>query len=162
MYFRSMEALDLILLGRQLSKIGETVLRGGHQPDQPTGAGLVLRDVFAHPQSPISQITARTGLPQSYVSETVARLRERGIVESHPDPHDGRRTLVSVAPGHPATVAEAGEASVDDALRAAFGTAISPKRSAALIATLEELARLLKPAELGPIMSRIDQARGEK
>ena len=173
-----MEALDLILLGRRLAKIGESVLRGGAAPEQPTGAGLVLRDVLAHPGSPISQITARTGLPQSYVSATVSRLRERGVVESGPDPQDGRRTLVSVAPGHPAAVARAGEASADDALRAAFaggvgngagagagigtgaGAGADPKRAAALIKVLEELARLLKPAEPGPIMNTIDRARG--
>lgn len=158
-----MEALDLVLLGRRLSKIGETVLRGGESPEQPTAAGLVLRDVFAHPDSAIGQIAARTGLPQSHVSETVAQLRERGVVASRPDPQDGRRTLVSVAPGHPDTVAQAGSASVDEALRTALGSAVGPKRGATLITALEELARLLEPAEPGPIVRQINQARrGEK
>src|SRR5580693_7809367 len=126
-----MNALDLIVLGRQLTKIGEEVLRGsgdpagqdagehGERPVQasgrprqasgrpgqapghprqapflPTGPSLVLRDVFAHPGSSITDITARTGLPQSYVSESVARLRSQGILETSADPADRRRTLV--------------------------------------------------------------------
>ena len=67
-------AFDLIVLGRQLARIGETVMRGQAPPAQPTIAGMVLADVFAHPGSSISEITARTGMPQSHVSETVARL----------------------------------------------------------------------------------------
>src|SRR4029077_6957323 len=95
-----MNALDLIVLGRQLTKIGEEVLRGsgdpagqdagghgqrparasgrpGQAPFLPPGPSLVLGDVFAHPGSSITAITARTGLPQSYVSESVARLRSQ-------------------------------------------------------------------------------------
>src|SRR4029077_5693015 len=98
-----MNALDLIVLGRQLTKIGEEVLRGsgdpagqdagghGERPARATGRPrqapsrltrrtLVVRDVFAHPGSSITDITARTGLPQSYVSESVARLRSQGIL----------------------------------------------------------------------------------
>ena len=75
-----MNALDLIMLGRQLARIGEEVLRGAQAQTMPTGPSLVLRDVFAHPDSSITDITGRTGLPQSYVSESVARLRDLGIV----------------------------------------------------------------------------------
>ena len=75
-------AFDLIVLGRQLTRIGETVMRGQAPPSQPTLAGMVLADVFAHPQSSISEITARVGMPQSHVSETVARMREQGTVET--------------------------------------------------------------------------------
>ena len=82
-----MNALDLIVLGRQLTKIGEEVLRGsgdaagqdagGHgerparasgrprqTPFLPTGPSLVLRDVFADPGSFITDTTPRTWLPQ--------------------------------------------------------------------------------------------------
>ena len=97
-----MNALDLIMLGRQLTKIGEEVLRGSKAQAMPTGPSLVLRDVFAHPDSSITEVTARTGLPQSYVSDSVARLRDQGIVETSADPADGRRTLVRVTAQHPA------------------------------------------------------------
>ena len=112
------------MLGRQLTKIGEGVLRGATAspaPFLPAGPSLVLRDVFAHPDSSITDVTARTGLPQSYVSESVARLREQGIVETAADPADGRRTLVRVSAQHPRTVAAKGSAPVDAALAEALG-----------------------------------------
>ena len=80
----------------------------------------MLRDVFAHPGSSITDITARTGLPQSYVSESAARLRSQGILETSADPADGRRTLVRVSAEHPRTVAGKGSAPVDAALAAAL------------------------------------------
>ena len=185
-----MDALDLIVLGRQLTKIGEEVLRGsagvarrgwggagGHGqagdrpvrapgrprqvPFMPTGPSLVLRDVFAHPGSSITDITARTGLPQSYVSESVARLRSQGILETSADPADGRRTLVRVSAGHPRTVAVKGSAPVDGALAAALGEPDGGPAVAEIVATLSALAERLRPESPGPIQRQLDQARKE-
>ena len=193
-----MNALDLIVLGRQLTKIGEEVLRGsgdpagqdagGHgerparasgRPQQasgrpgqasgrtrqasflPTGPSLVLRDVFAHPGSSITDITARTGLPQSYVSESVARLRSQGILETSADPADGRRTLVRVSAGHPRTVAAKGSAPVHGALAAALGEPDGGPAVAEIVATLSALAERLRPESPGPIQRQLDQARTE-
>jgi DNA-binding transcriptional ArsR family regulator len=193
-----MNALDLIVLGRQLTKIGEEVLRGsgdpagqdagghGERPAQasgrpqqasgrpqqasgrprqapflPTGPSLVLRDVFAHPGSSITDITARTGLPQSYVSESVARLRSQGILETSADPADGRRTLVRVSAGHPRTVAAKGSAPVDGALAAALGEPDGGPAVAEIVATLSALAERLRPESPGPIQRQLDQARAE-
>src|SRR5580693_4230042 len=143
------------MLGRQLTKIGEGVLRGttaSPAPFLPAGPSLVLRDVFAHPDSSISDITARTGLPQSYVSESVARLRDQGIVETSADPSDGRRTLVRVAPDHPRTVAAKGSVSVDAALAVAFGEPADGAAIAQIIGTLSDIAARLRPADPGPIL----------
>ena len=179
-----MNALDLIVLGRQLTKIGEEVLRGsgdaagqdagGHgerparasgrprqTPFLPTGPSLVLRDVFAHPGSSITDITARTGLPQSYVSESVARLRSQGILETSADPADGRRTLVRVSAEHPRTVAGKGSAPVDAALAAALGEPDGGPAVAEIVATLNALAERLRPESPGPIQRQLDQARKE-
>jgi DNA-binding transcriptional ArsR family regulator len=169
---RDMNALDLIMLGRQLTKIGEEVLRGpapgGHAGDRPaqtpflpTGPSLVLRDVFARPGSSITDITARTGLPQSYVSESVARLRSQGILETSADPADGRRTLVRVSAGHPRTVAVKGSAPVDGALAAALGEPDGGPAVAEIVATLSALAERLRPESPGPIQRQLDQARQE-
>jgi DNA-binding transcriptional ArsR family regulator len=167
-----MNALDLIVLGRQLTKIGEEVLRGsaqgGHAADRPaqapflpTGPSLVLRDVFAHPGSSITDITGRTGLPQSYVSESVARLRGQGILETSADPGDGRRTLVRVSGEHPRTVAAKGSAPVDGALAAALGEPDGGPAVAEIVATLSALAERLRPESPGPIRRQLDQARKE-
>jgi DNA-binding MarR family transcriptional regulator len=150
-----MNALDLIVLGRQLARIGEEVLRGSAAASMPTGPSLVLRDVFGHPDSPISEITARTGLPQSYVSESVARLRDQGIVETSADPEDGRRRLVRVAPGHPRMVAAKGVAPADAALAAALGEPEDGAGFAALLGTLEQLASRLRPMSPGPVLRQL-------
>jgi hypothetical protein len=170
-----MNALDLIMLGRQLTKIGEEVLRdpadsagkdagghgeqpagkdaGGHgeqpAPFMPTGPSLVLRDVFAHPGSSITDITARTGLPQSYVSESVARLRGQGILETSADP---------VSAQHPRTVAAKGSASVDGALAAALGEPEDGPGVAEIITALAALAERLRPGSPGPIRRQLDRA----
>lgn len=111
------------------------------------GPRAVLRDVSAHPDSSIRDITARTGLPQSYVSEWVARFREHGVLQSKTDPADGRRTLVRVSAGHRQTVAERGSVPVDAALAYALGA--TDAEAARIIETLADLARRLEPAEPG-------------
>ena len=153
-----MIAFDLIVLGRQLTRIGETVMRGQAVPAQPTIAGMVLADVFAHPGRSISEITARTGMPQSHVSETVARLREQGTVESFPDPADRRRTLVCVSTQHPGNVMRAALVPADDALIAALGE-ISPDEAVDIIKTLEALAARFRPGRPGPILDQLNRAR---
>jgi DNA-binding MarR family transcriptional regulator len=154
-------AFDLIVLGRQLTRIGETVMRGQGPPAQPTVAGMVLADVFAHPGSSISEITARTGMPQSHVSETVARLREQGTVESFPDSADRRRTLVRVSAQHPQNVMRAALVPADAELTAALGD-ISPDEAANIIKTLEVLAARLRPGKPGPILDQLNRARDER
>nr|BFE65115.1 hypothetical protein GCM10020063_096410 [Dactylosporangium thailandense] len=105
----------------------------------PPGVGLILADVSAAPDSSISQITARTGLPQSYVSESVARLRDQGVFETSADPGDGRRTLVRVSAAIPHAVSRSGAVTVDEALLAAAGTG-DPAADRELVAALETLA----------------------
>jgi DNA-binding transcriptional ArsR family regulator len=149
-----MDALDLIVLGRRLTRIGEDAMRGHGDPLPPTGQSLVLRAVFANPDSSITDIAARTGLPQSYVSESVARLREQGVLETRPDPTDRRRTLARVGGGHSRAVARRGAVSVDGTLDATFEDPEAPK-------ILEELGRRLRPSESGPIVGQLDRAREE-
>jgi DNA-binding MarR family transcriptional regulator len=161
-----MNALDLIMLGRQLTRIGEGVLRGTDAPSRPArfmpaGPSLVLQDVYAHPDSPISDITARTGLPQSYVSESVARLREQGMAETSADPADGRRTLVRVPARHSRTVVTKGSAPVDAALAAALGEPAGGTAVAQVIDTLSALAARLRPEPPGPVRRQLEQAREE-
>jgi DNA-binding MarR family transcriptional regulator len=137
------KAHDLFRLGRQLARIAEeTMRRSTDAPTTPPGMRLILMDVAAEPGSSIGQIAARTGLPQSYVSESVARFREQKVIETWSDPTDGRRTLVRVGAATPRAVARAGAVSVDDALITAAGTG-DPGTDAALIADLEALAARL-------------------
>src|ERR1043166_1340423 len=94
MYRVVVDALDLYVLGRRLGKLGEAALEGPGAERLSPAAALVLGDVLTHPGSSISEITARTGFPQSYVSKWVNLLRDKQVVETFTDPADGRRTLV--------------------------------------------------------------------
>lgn len=156
------EALELIVLGRRLAKIGERVMRGSSDRRLPTGVGLVLEDVFAHPDSSVGEITTRTGLPQSYVSESIARLRDGKMIQTTADEVDARRTLVRVHPDHPREIVRRGAASIDgalaDALGGADGTAVIEE-----IEILESIAARLREisTEPGPISRQLGHARGQ-
>lgn len=152
-----MDALELIQLGRRLVRIGEQVLRSaGDEPAPPLGPSLVLQDVFGHPGSSVSEITSRTGLPQSYVSESVARLRGQGFVVTEVDQADRRRTLVRTNPTHLRRVARKGRATVDTALAEAFDET-DPAQVEVLVNTLVEMARRLLPPEAGPVRRQLRQ-----
>jgi DNA-binding MarR family transcriptional regulator len=149
-----MDALQLIMLGRQLTKIGEEAMRGGQGPPLPAGHALVLRDVLTHPGSSITDVTARTGLAQSIVSKAIARFQGTGVVEIEADPADGRRTLARVSAAHLGEVRRKGAIPVDAALAAALG---EPDAAvvAQLVTGLEALAARLRPAQPGPAVSQL-------
>jgi DNA-binding MarR family transcriptional regulator len=155
-----MSAGELIILGRQLTRIGTEAMRGHADADLPPGQGMVAADVFAHPATSVGEIADRTGLRQSYVSESVARLRRQGVVETSVDPSDGRRTLVRLAAGHPATVARAAAEPVKDALARALGDA-DPATLAGVIDTLARLADRLQPTDPGPVTRSLRRQHDE-
>lgn len=154
-----MDAIELIVLGRRLSKIGERAMRGSTGRALPTGVGLVLGDVYAHPGSSIGEVTTRTGLPQSYVSESIGRLRERGIIETAVDATDARRTLVHVSPDHPREVVRRGAVLIDGALADELAEA-DPAARTAMIEALEAVAARLRETS-GPIGRQLAGARSE-
>ena len=145
-----MDALDLILLGRRLTKIGEEVMRAGSVGSPPAGPTLVMKDVMSHPGSAISEITARTGLPQSYVSTSVARLSEQGLVLAAADPDDGRRTLVRPHPAHLRRVGKKAAVSADAALARALGL-VSEREAQKTIGLLDDLLARLVPSGPHPL-----------
>jgi DNA-binding MarR family transcriptional regulator len=146
----AISAGELIMLGRRLARIGIEAMRGQGGSPAPAGQGMVAADVFTHPATSVGEIAGRTGLRQGHVSESIARLRRQGVVETSADPADGRRTLVRLAPGHPASVASAAAVPVSQALARALGYP-DPGVLAQVTAMLADLARRLHPAEPGPI-----------
>ena len=139
-----MNGLELFLLGRKLMKLGEEAIppSGFHQ--MPTSVRSVLIDVLEHPGSSITEITARTGFPQSHVSASVVRLRDAGALVAGPDPADRRRTLVRPNPEIRRGLPRVERAPVDPVLAGAIGTG-DPGDVADAVAALERLARLLAP-----------------
>jgi DNA-binding MarR family transcriptional regulator len=153
MYLRLVDALDLIMLGRQFVRIGARAMQGspegaGHDLGLSAGALLVMRDVFAHPGSAITDVTSRTGLPQSYVSDSIARLRASGMAETSSDPADGRRTLVSLTSSHLGQVADHSARSADAELIAALGD-IDADFAGRVLAVLSDVAARLRPESAG-------------
>jgi DNA-binding MarR family transcriptional regulator len=149
-----MDALELIMLGRRLARIGEEAMRGGQAPAPPAGHALVLRDVLAHPGSSVSDITARTGLAQSIVSKAIARFGQQGIVQTDADPADGRRTLARVTARHLADVRRKGALRADEALAAALGER-DPAAVAGIVSGLEALAARLHSDGRGPVARQL-------
>jgi DNA-binding MarR family transcriptional regulator len=153
-----MEALDLIVLGRQLTRLGERAMRDDDPREDgvqaldatlPVGALIVMRDVLASPGSSITDITTRTGLPQSYVSESVNKLRVKGLAEITADPADRRRTLVRLTAGHLEHVARHSARNADDALRSALGD-VDAATAGQVIALLSDLASRLRSEASAP------------
>jgi DNA-binding MarR family transcriptional regulator len=140
MYHFHMDSMVLFLLGRRLMQIAEMALPKG----TATSVRLVFADVAYHPNSSITEITERTGFPQSLVSTAVAKLREQGVLETNPDPLDRRRTLVRPTPALDAVVARLAPVSIEDLLTNELAPEDREQVSAAL-AALDLLARLLTP-----------------
>jgi DNA-binding MarR family transcriptional regulator len=127
-------------LGRRLIELSRAVTAEASDPSLTPGETAVLEDVLRHSDSSVSEIQARTGFVQSHVSASVARLRQRGLVQTTPDPADGRRTRVRVArDARRAIMARAGRR-VDQAIARAVD---DPDQARRVTVLLEELARLL-------------------
>ncbi|MGW8801644.1 MarR family winged helix-turn-helix transcriptional regulator [Streptomyces sp. NPDC055775] len=91
---------------------------------------VVLGDLVTYPGTTVSEIAARTGLPQSQDSTAVPRLEHAGSADTEPDPADRRRRLIRPTVKPSARVAEVRAATIDDAVAAALsgpdGTAPDP------------------------------------
>lgn len=132
--------MALFLLGRKLMQIAEGALPKG----PATSVRLVFADVAYHPNSSITEITERTGFPQSLVSAAVAKLREAGFLETGPDPLDRRRTLVRTTPAVNSVAEGLRPMPVDDILARELAPEDQEQMPDAL-AALDLLARLLTP-----------------
>jgi DNA-binding MarR family transcriptional regulator len=136
--------MSVFLLGRKLMQIAEIALPGGKSA---TSMRLVFVDVAYHQNSSITEITERTGFPQSLVSTAVARLRERGLLASGPDPLDRRRTLVRTTPELQVVERRFSRVSMDDIIAKELPPEDTDELSR-VIAALDLLSRLLIPEVL--------------
>jgi DNA-binding MarR family transcriptional regulator len=140
-----MNGLGLFLLGRQLMQIANRALPSGQAT---TSVRLVLADITYHPESSISEITDRTGFPQSLVSTSVAKLQDIGVIEKESDPSDRRRTIVRTTAALEGFADRASRSSsIDRVLADALRPGEKDQLPSALNA-LNVLARLLIPEVL--------------
>ncbi|MGI8696900.1 MAG: MarR family transcriptional regulator [Mycobacteriales bacterium] len=93
-----MNAGELHRLARTLREIALVATANPGEPPVSAGLLAVVEDVAHNPGASVGKIAARTGLAQSQVSTTVARMRQAGVFTTETDPADGRRNLVSVNP----------------------------------------------------------------
>ncbi|GAA2629126.1 hypothetical protein GCM10010399_71040 [Dactylosporangium fulvum] len=134
--------MELLVLARALMKIGGAALPLPGGEDLPASVRSVLVDIAQHPDSSVSEITARTCFPQSHVSASIARLQDSGAVITTPDPKDRRRTLVRPNPAATSRLLVVTATPIDDALAAALADKSAlPEVQAAL----KTLARHLIP-----------------
>ena len=133
-----MDAARLHRLVRKLTEVSRAATTDPGEPGVGVSELAIIEDVSARDGTTVSEITARTGLAQSYVSRTAAKLREAGVFTTAPDPADGRRVLLRIAPAVRQEVFRArGALPIDAALAATVGDAGRVPR---IIALLEELA----------------------
>jgi DNA-binding MarR family transcriptional regulator len=113
--------------------------------DTPVSAGdvAIAEDITHHEKASVGEIAARTGLAQSLVSRTVAKLRDAGVVVTGRDPDDGRRVLISIAPGiRTGLFRSRARRPVEPALRSRYPGS-SEAEIARVVALLTDLAEIL-------------------
>lgn len=132
--------MQLLRLGKRLAELGRDTIDQAGPTSLTPGEVAVIADVFRYPDCSVREIVARTGFAQSHVSASIARLREHGLLETAPDPTDGRRTLVRLTGrAHRALRARA-DRPADEAIAKAVP---DPSRAERVVALLDELAELL-------------------
>jgi hypothetical protein len=139
------QAFELFHLGRKLMKLGEQAIPPSRlSGEMATSVRLVMVDILGHPGSSVSEITERTGFPQSHVSLSVARLRELGTVVTAPDPADRRRTLVRPVDGIMEKGIRHASVPIDQTVANALGDQ-AQDHLPEVLAALELLGQLMTP-----------------
>lgn len=137
---RSVDGVRMHRLGKRLIDLSREVTTSAGDAALTPAEIAVIEDVLKHPGSAVSEIKVRTGFAQSHVSESVARLKERGLIETPPDEADRRRTRVRLSePARQAVLARA-ERSADEVIARVVE---DHTRAARVAALLDELAELL-------------------
>jgi DNA-binding MarR family transcriptional regulator len=127
-------------LGRRLIELSRAATtHTGDQPMTPVQVAII-DDVIKNPGTGVTEIGHRTGFVQSHVSASVARLRDQGVLETAPDPTDGRRTRVQVTQLAMRAIVCRARRPINNTITTAVGDAETAQRVTAI---LDELAVLL-------------------
>ncbi|GAA2014057.1 hypothetical protein GCM10009839_06160 [Catenulispora yoronensis] len=137
-----MDGVRLLRLGKRLTELGRELVTDPASATLTPGEIAVIADVYGHPGTSVQDVRARTGFAQSHVSTSVARLRERGLLDTGPDPADGRRTLLTAS----AEARDYIRARAADPAEPVLARAVPDPAAARRVAELlDELATLLLP-----------------
>jgi DNA-binding MarR family transcriptional regulator len=135
-----MDAGRLHRLGKRLIELSRAATTEATDPQMTPGELAVLEHLVTNPDSSVSDLSARTGFAQSHVSNSVARLRHRGLVDTIADPSDGRRTKVQATNVALQAITNRAGRGVQDAIAAAVPDA---EKARQVTVKLDELAQLL-------------------
>ncbi|MFE4480198.1 MULTISPECIES: MarR family winged helix-turn-helix transcriptional regulator [Streptomycetaceae] len=137
-----MDGVRLLRLGKRLTELGRAMITDPAAEHLSAGEIAVVSDVYRHPATSVQEIRVRTGFAQSHVSVSVARLRERGLLDAAADPADGRRTLLTVSE----SARHAIRAHVTRPAEPVIAKAVpDPEKARRVTELLDELAGLLLP-----------------
>ena len=147
MYSAGMDGVRLHRLGKLLIDLSREVTTRVDDTALSAAEIAVLEDVLKHPDSPVRDITARTGFAQSHVSASVLRLTDRDLLTAAPDPADRRRTLVRLAGRARRAILARAARPADDTIARAVP---DPERARRVVLLLDELADLLLSGAAAP------------
>lgn len=145
MYHEMVNAGELHRLARALRDIALAATANPGERAVPAASTVaVVEDVSAHPGTSITHIAERTGLAQSLVSGTVARLAQTETFLVERDTADRRRTLVTMNPTtRTEDFAERAARGIDDAIHDA-APHLTATQIAQVGAALDQLADALR------------------
>lgn len=135
-----MDGVRLYRLGKRLIDLSREVTTHTGDTSLTQAEVAVLEDALRHPDGSVSEIQARTGFAQSHVSASVARLKERGLLDTVTDPADRRRTRVRLSAPATRAILRRASAPADPAVARVLA---DPDRTRRALALLDELAELL-------------------
>ncbi|GLZ36031.1 hypothetical protein Lesp02_82180 [Lentzea sp. NBRC 105346] len=130
--------------GGELHRLGRRLIELSRQATGSTGgltAGelAVVEALIRKPDSTVGEVVRHTGFVQSHVSASVARLVERDVVVSRPDPRDHRRTLLKITDRAVAAIGRRARQRVDQAVTAALPNPADARRVLMLLDELRDL-----------------------
>ena len=137
---RGVDGVRLYQLAKRLLDLSRDVTTSAQPSSWTPAETTLIEQALQRPGSTVRELRAATGFAQSHVSTTVARLRDRGLVETAPDPADRRTTQVRLTPAARRAIRRRARADASQSLRAAVGDPTAARRAEAL---LDELADLL-------------------
>ncbi|MGE5370956.1 MAG: MarR family winged helix-turn-helix transcriptional regulator [Solirubrobacterales bacterium] len=125
--------------------------------DIPLGVMVAAREISADPGITVSELSRRTGMAKSHISNIIRALEMRGWVEKRPDPDDQRLLHLDLTP---AAIQQL--RLVRSHIRArltALVEGIPAQKAADMMAGLEELQSVLKNDSARKIESGPDQSK---
>ena len=138
-----MDAGQLHKVARLLREVALSATADPGEPPVSAGDVAIAEDIAHHEKTSVGAIAARTGLAQSLVSRTVAKMHDAGLVVTERDPDDGRRILISIASDiRTGLFRSRARRPIESALRSRYPDS-SEAQISRVIALLDELADIL-------------------